>query len=195
VTFIALIRHLPTVWNEEGRLQGRTDVPALRHEQTPPWQPPAEFSLHRWLSSPLERCKATARRLGVDAAAEPRLIEMDWGEWEGCTLADLRARLGDTMAAKEAKGLDFRPPGGESPRDVQARIAPLLVELGGSGQDTAAITHKGVIRAMLALATGWDMLGKPPYRLSWPAAHLFRLDRRGYPSIERLNIPLEREPQ
>ena len=195
MTFLALIRHLPTVWNEEGRLQGRTDTPPSRCERTSPWHAPVEIAHYRWLSSPLERCDATARRLGVDAAVEPRLIEMDWSEWEGHTLAELRASLGDAMAAAEAKGLDFRPPGGESPRDVQARIAPLLAELAASGRDTAAITHKGVIRAVLSLATGWDMLGKPPYRLSRSAAHLFRLDSRGHPSIERLNLPLECEPR
>ncbi|HEV2189033.1 MAG TPA: histidine phosphatase family protein [Stellaceae bacterium] len=195
MTLLALIRHLPTVWNEEGKLQGRTDVPPLHCEPATPWHAPVEFSQYLWLSSPLERCRATARRLGVDAAVEPRLIEMDWGQWEGRTLADLRGRLGAAMTAEEARGLDFRPPGGESPRDVQARIAPLLAEIATLGRDTAAITHKGVIRAVLALATGWDMLGKPPYRLSWSAVHLFRLDSRGHPSIERLNLPLECEPR
>ncbi len=176
-------------------LQGRADVPPLRDVQMPRWRAPGEFLRFRWLSSPLVRCKATARRLGVDAVIQPRLIEMDWGEWEGQTLSDLRARLGDEMVAEEAKGLDFRPPGGESPRDVQERLKPLLTEIAASGRETAAITHKGVIRAVLALATDWDMLGKPPHRLSWSAAHLFSLDAGGRPSVERLNIPLEGEPR
>jgi broad specificity phosphatase PhoE len=192
VTPLALIRHMPTAWNRAGMLQGRADIPPVRHEQMLPLQAPVEFLHYRWLSSPLARCTATAQWLGVYAGIEPRLIEMDWGEWEGHTLTDLRARLGEAMAAAEAKGLDFRPPGGESPRDVQGRIRPLLAEIAATGRDTAAVTHKGVIRAVLALATGWDMLGKPPHRLSWCAAHLFRLDASGQPSVERLNIPLER---
>lgn len=191
MTFLALARHAPTSWNGEGRLQGRADIPPLRDEAMPRWRVPPELSGFRWLSSPLERCQATARRLGVDAAIEPRLIEMDWGEWEGETLASLRAALGETMAAEEAKGLDFCPSGGESPRDVQARIEPLFAELAASGRDCAAITHKGVIRAALALATGWNMLGKPPHRLSWSAAHLFRLEVGGRLEVERLNIPRE----
>jgi 2,3-bisphosphoglycerate-dependent phosphoglycerate mutase len=117
---------------------------------------------------------------------------MAWGEWEGRSLAELRAELGQSMAAAEAKGLDFRPPGGESPRDVQHRVAPLLAEIAHAGRPVAAITHNGVIRAVLALATGWDMLGKPPHRLSWSAAHVFRLDSDGNPGVERLNLPLER---
>ena len=41
---------------------------------------------------------------------------------------------------------------------------------------TLAVTHRGVIRAILAEATGWDMRGKPPARLDWDAVHLFMLD-------------------
>ena len=62
-----------------------------------------------------------------------------------------------------------------------------------TGRPTAAVTHKGVIRAVLALATGWDMRDKPPHRLDWSAAHLFRLDASGEPKIARLNVALERK--
>jgi broad specificity phosphatase PhoE len=190
VTLLALIRHMPTAWNNAGLLQGRADT--APPNTMPDWQVPPELAGFRWLTSPLARCLATARRLGMDAAVEPRLTEMDWGKWEGYALADLRSRLGEAMAAAEVKGLDFRPPGGESPRDVQERVKPLLGEIAASPVDTAAITHKGVIRAVLAFATGWNMLGKPPHRLSWSAAHLFSLDASGHPTVERLNIALER---
>jgi probable phosphoglycerate mutase len=36
----------------------------------------------------------TARLLGLEPEPEPRLIEMDWGAWEGRSLAALRAELG-----------------------------------------------------------------------------------------------------
>ena len=195
MTLLALIRHMPTAWNEAGLLQGRVDTGLLPYQRVPEWLVPFALLRFRWISSPLERCKATARRLGLDAAVEPRLVEMDWGEWEGRTLADLRARFGDAMAMEEAKGLDLRPPGGESPRDVQERVKPLLAEIAASREDIAAITHKGVIRAVLALATGWDMLGKPPHRLSWSAAHLFSLDPAGHPAVAQLDIPMERARQ
>jgi probable phosphoglycerate mutase len=191
MTLLALIRHMPTAWNAAGRLQGRAD-PGLDPETVPDWHLPPEIAGFRWLTSPLDRAVATARRLGLDAAPSATLTEMAWGDWEGHTLAELRADLGAAIAAEEAKGLDFRPPSGESPRDVQRRAMPLLADIAASRQSTAAITHKGVIRAVLALATGWDMLGKPPYRLSWSAAHVFRLDPAGHPTVERLNLPLER---
>jgi hypothetical protein len=37
------------------------------------------------------------------------------------------------------------------------------------------------------------MRGKAPAPLSWSAAHLFRLDAAGRPSVERLNIGMQRQ--
>ena len=193
MTLFALIRHMPTSWNAAGRLQGGEDVP-VDSVTAPKWQMPPELAQFRWLTSPLRRARDTARLLGIpEPAIEPRLSEMRWGAWEGETLAGLRDRLGAEMAVAEAAGLDLRPPGGESPREVQARVRPLLAEIAQSGRPTAAVTHKGVIRAVLALATGWDMRDKPPHRLDWSAAHLFRLDKSGEPRIARLNVALERK--
>jgi len=190
VTLLALIRHMPTEWNAAGRLQGREDLP-LAEDAAPDWLVPAELDGFLWLTSPLRRAIDTAHRLGIEPVIEPRLTEMGWGAWEGDTLAGLRVRLGTAMAMAEAAGLDLQPPGGESPREVQARVMPLLAEIAHSDRPTAAITHKGVIRAVLSLATGWDMTDKPPYRLSWSSAQLFRLDAAGQPSVARLNLPLE----
>jgi probable phosphoglycerate mutase len=190
VTLLALIRHMPTVWNREGRLQGQRDTP-LDPDAIPAWRLPPELAGFRFLASPLARTRQTAERLGIVPRIDRRLIEMSWGEWEGFTLPELRASFAGTLDELEAQGLDFRTPGGESPRDVQQRVRPLLAAIAASGEPTAAITHKGVIRPIFALATGWDMLGKPPHRLSWSAAHLFCLDTAGHPAIERLNIPLE----
>ncbi|HZT86343.1 MAG TPA: histidine phosphatase family protein [Stellaceae bacterium] len=190
MTLLALIRHFPTDWNETGRLQGRRDPPLCA--QSPPLcRLPPDLNGFGWLSSPLRRAVETAHRLGVpEPRIKPRLVEMSWGEWEGRTLAELRACLGPEMAAMEARGLDLRAPHGESPREVQARVAPLLAETAASGKPTAAVTHKGVIRAVFALATGWDMRQKPPCRLDWSAVHLFRLAPDGAPRVERLNLSL-----
>ena len=188
MTLLALIRHMPTVWNKEHRLQGQRDTP-LDLAALPSWRLPPALTGFDFLSSPLERARDTAARLGVAPRVDPRLTEMSWGEWEGSTLAELRASFAD-IDELESQGLDFRTPGGESPRDVQTRVAPLLAEIAAGGAATAAVTHKGVIRAVFARATGWDMLGKPPFRLDWSSAHLFRLDAEGRPAIERLNLPL-----
>src|SRR5262245_59057314 len=142
----------------------------------------------RIVTSPLMRCVETAALLGApDAAREPRLVEMDWGAWEGETLVALRSRLGEEMRENEGRGLDFRPEGGESPREVALRLKSWLREIGADGVPTLAVTHRGVIRAVLAEASGWDMTGKPPAKLDWNAAHLFAVDAAGRPQILQLN--------
>ena len=193
MTRLAMIRHAPTAWNESGRIQGHADEPlsAAGRAAAAGWRLAPELGDVAWLSSPLGRARETARLMAArDCVAEPRLIEMDWGAWEGRRLAELRAELGAAMAENEARGLDFRPDGGESPRDVQARLATWLAELARAGRPVAAVSHKGVIRALYALAAGWDMTGKPPARLAWDCAHLFSLAADGTPAVARLNLPL-----
>jgi probable phosphoglycerate mutase len=115
---------------------------------------------------------------------------MDWGEYQGRTIDELRERHGVDFAANERRGLDLAPPGGESPRAVQARLAPLLAELAAAGRPTLAVTHRGVIRAIYARAAGWNMTGEPPDVLDLYALHVFVLEAGGAPRIERLNVAL-----
>jgi probable phosphoglycerate mutase len=196
MTPLAVIRHGATAWNDAGRMQGRQDITltdAARAFFAARAAPP-ELDGFAWTASPLARAHETARLLapGAPLGLEPALIEMGWGDWEGATLDELRARLGDGFGDIEDRGLDFLPPGGESPRMVQARLQPWLARLGAAARPTVAVTHKGVIRALLGLATGWDFLGKPPARLDWTAAHLFAVDPAGRPHLERANLPLAR---
>jgi broad specificity phosphatase PhoE len=187
---LLVIRHAPTPWSEAGVLQGRRDTPLSREgrRQAAAWRLPGGWTDAACLASPLERAMETARLIGLTPRPEPRLIEMDWGAWEGRRLKDLRTEFEEAMAANEAQGLDFRPPGGESPRDVQARLWPLFDALDGP---TLAVTHKGVIRALYALATGWTMAEKSADRLAEGHAHLFGVRPDGAAFVERLNIPLE----
>src|SRR6185436_13405655 len=111
------------------------------------------------------RCVETATLLGfAEAPREPRLAEMSWGRWEGRKLAELRETLGEDMRRNEERGWDFRPEGGETPREVYARLQSWLREIEGP---TLAVTHRGVIRAILAAAAAWDMRGKRPAKLDW----------------------------
>jgi len=186
MTPLALLRHADTAWSVAGRIQGRADLPLLENISI---SLPDACRGMRIVTSPLARCVQTAALLGAPGAArDPRLAEMDWGRWEGESLAALRKRHGDEMRDNEARGLDFTPPGGETPREVGLRVKSWLRDVARDGIPTLAVTHRGVIRAILAEASGWDMRGKPPAKLDWSAAHLFLLDERGRPSVERLNV-------
>ncbi len=192
-TRLALLRHGETSWTQDKRVQGRTDVALSDRGRAAlaALRLPSGWTSASVMSSPLIRCQQSAAALGLQhVTVEPRLIEMDWGDWEGRRLADLRAELGMAMTVNEDRGVDFQPPQGESPRMVLERVRPWLVQCAISEAATVAVTHRGVIRVIFALATGWDMLGRPPVKLDWTALHSFTLDSEGVPSVLQLNIAL-----
>ena len=191
---ITLLRHATTRWNEEGRMQGRRDIGlnAAGRREVLAWTLPGELATAHWVSSPLLRAVQTASLLHHrPPAIEPALIEMDWGEWEGSTLAELQARVGEDFARNQGRGLDFRPPGGESPREVAARLVPWLQRVAEQGAPTVAVTHNGVLRALLSLATGWDMLGKAPIKLRPGTLHRFVLEPGPHLALDACNVPLD----
>src|SRR4051794_9949770 len=161
---LALLRHADTAWSAEGRIQGRRDVPLSESGRAAllGFRLPGACGGMRVITSPLARCVETARLLGArDALCDARLVEMHWGEWEGRVLAELREELGAAMRANEARGWDFRPAGGESPRDVWARIRPWLAEVAAAGEPAPALTPRGGIPPALAAPTRWGKRGPP----------------------------------
>jgi len=190
----ALLRHASTTWNEEGRLQGMTDtaLSAAGEADAKTWRLPAPADGWKRFSSPLQRARRTAELLqpAVPVTIETRLREMSFGVWEGCTLPELRETVGEAFIAAENKGLDFEPPGGESPRAVMKRFAGWTAEIAAHGEPAVAVTHKAAIRAVLALATGWDMMGRPPVKLDWRSAHFFLANADGSVRLDRANVSL-----
>jgi len=198
---ISLIRHGSTLWNEQGRMQGHRDVPlsARGQAQVRAWNLPTELvgldHSARWVSSPLVRAVETAEILcGAAPPADRALIEMDWGGWEGMSMDEIRARFGEEFTRNQALGLDFRPPGGESPRDVLRRMRSWLLRVAADDVPVVAVTHLGVVRTVLAAATGWDMTTKPPIRLQADTLHQFAVDRDGTVSVVECNVPLVPAP-
>src|SRR5262245_33550386 len=188
----AILRHAATVWNEERRLQGTTDTPLSPsgEAQARSWRLPSPADQWRRLSSPLQRARRTAELLRPTAAVAvcSSLREMSFGAWEGDTVAGLRDRLGAVFLAEERRGLDFQPPGGESPRTAMGRLAAWATSLDAP---VVAVSHKATIRALLALATGWDMTGRPPYKLDWHCLHFFEVGPHRSVRIGQLNVAFE----
>ena len=74
------------------------------------------------------------------------------------------------------------------------RLGGFTAELARHGQPAVIVAHKAVLRALLALATGWDMTGRQPVKLDWHCLHFFVAHRDGRVAIERLNVSLASEP-
>ena len=165
MTSLALLRHGHTAWNRAGRIQGRSDIPLhpearadIAHMRLPPPWDTATL----W-ASPLCRATETAELVAGHAArTDARLTEMNWGAWEGQHGAELRADESSGFRDIETWGWDYRPPGGESPRDVATRLAVWQSTLTGRN---VAVCHIGIMRVLLAEATGWAFKGPCPFTI------------------------------
>jgi probable phosphoglycerate mutase len=119
---------------------------------------------------------------------EPRLLERDYGAWTGRLLGDLDSPEEGTSAP----GWDHRPPSGESSAEVVRRARAWLDELAeGPGPETwIAVTHKGVIRTLIAAAVRWDLCAPEPFRLLPERLHRIRRRGDGLLQLVTLNEPL-----
>jgi broad specificity phosphatase PhoE len=105
------------------------------------------------LASPARAAMETARRIGLEAAQEPALADMDAGAWAGHSLEDLNATAPAALAAwvrNPAAGA----PDGESFADVTRRVGDWMDGLRDRDQRVLAITHAMVLRAAIAHALG-----------------------------------------
>jgi probable phosphoglycerate mutase len=192
--YVTLVRHGPTVWTAEGRLQGQSDVPLSPEgeAQVARWRLPPDLARLQiagelsWAVSPLRRAVETAHRLGANSLIlEPRLMEAHYGEWTGL-------RIKDVEGLTQGMGWDWSPPGGESARDVLTRTRAWLDEVaaGGGPEAWIAVTHRGAIRILLAAAVGWDLRAPPPFRLLPERVHRLRRRGDGHLQLLTLNEPL-----
>lgn len=162
---LALLRHGHTAWNRAGRIQGRTDIPldaeaiaTLSELALPP-----EWAAADLYASPLSRAAETARLVaGRAPKTSEALMEMNWGDWEGLHGADLHADPAQDHRPIETWGWDYTPPQGEPPAALRSRLTPWIE---GLDRDTIAVCHIGVMRVVLAMATGWAFDGPAPFRI------------------------------
>jgi broad specificity phosphatase PhoE len=190
---IAFIRHGPTQWNDEGRLQGRKDIPLSEtgRLKMSTLRPPAGFESARAYVSPLSRARETSQLLGLaDATVDERLSEHGWGSWEGLTREEILARDGQDAFERAGRGINFTPKDGESTRELVARVAAFLIDVAKEDDDAIAITHRGILRTAYTLATGWDMASPMPEKLDLTCALILTLKPGGQAEISELNVPL-----
>lgn len=164
---LILVRHGETAWNEALRYQGRSDMPLNdvgRWQAQQLAQRLAAQALTAVYTSPLSRAVETAQRIaephGLAVQKEPALREMDFGEWEGRTHAEIDAADGKRLAEWWANPGRQAPPGGETLEAVANRIRNWLFHLQrahNSKDHIVAVSHTGPIKAVLCQALQWDL--------------------------------------
>ena len=189
-----LARHGETEANSEHRFSGKRDTPLtekglgqahaigeiLKHEVG--MRPRLAF-----VASPLARAQLTMEIvlsvLGVaenDFATDPRLQEIDLGEWDQLTDEEARARNPALFDARMADKWNMRVPGGENYEEVAARAAAWVR---GIRTDTFAVSHGALTRILRGLFLGlsWQAMSE----LDEPQGVVFRIQGNTVTRLDR----------
>jgi len=172
------VRHGQTELNRGGRLQGRLDAPLSPLGTAQAAALGRGFALlpvTRVLSSPLQRALDTAQEIarahGLAVDVDERLIELDYGAWDGLALAD----VSPDDWARWRSDPEFAPPGGERLSDVAARVTSFCTDV-LSDDLVVAVSHVSPIKAAVCGALRVD--DRVTWRMQLDVASVTRIGRR-----------------
>jgi broad specificity phosphatase PhoE len=153
---LLLARHGQSLWNQVRKFQGANDVGLTDLGRT---QAAAlglalqsGYRVAAAYVSPMCRARDTAeialKGTGIPLTAIHELRELSLGEWEGCTVDEVRAREGDPYRAWLRAPHDCPPPGGEPLPVVSARVRAAVDRIAVAhpdSEDVLVVSHGGVI--------------------------------------------------
>ena len=162
-TRIYLIRHGQVEGHEEKRYNGQVNVsltPLGRQQSDRVCCCLANIPLHAVYSSDLDRSRYCAELIAaahdLTATAYASLRELNIGDWEGRTWAELQQAYPEDWQARLRDLVNFQVPGGESLQDAADRIRPTIQGIieQHAGGDLALVAHGGTNRIILLDAIG-----------------------------------------
>ncbi len=154
---IYLIRHGQTEWNKDRKLQGSMDIP-LNETGIDQAKKLADklkrYNIEHIYTSPLSRAFDTAQEIkkvfGCSITQLDSLKEIDFGIWQGHTVAENKAIYGGLVARWEQDPTFDAGYGIESYFSVQQRAYQTLTEIGnGVYDEVAVITHGAWIKSVI----------------------------------------------
>lgn len=150
---ITVLRHPPPI--QRGLCAGHFELPV---EDPTPRVPTLAtelraYSLTRIYSSPASRCKVLglllAEALVLPLHIDGRLLELDFGKWEGLTWDTIVTQDHERFESWSRAWQCAAPPGGECLADLERRVAAFVAPL--PQEPVLLVTHAGPIRAMKVL--------------------------------------------
>lgn len=165
MTRIILVRHCEAEGNTCRILQGKTDCDISGNSSVQLDLISLRLRnvhIDAIYSSPLKRAKKTAEAIneyhGLPIKTDKRLQEIDVGDWEGKTWAEIGRDYADKLKIWQENPGEFASPGGETMKEVYERIWAGIIDIVKSNKDkTVLVTSHGcAIRNFLCRA-----LGKP----------------------------------
>jgi broad specificity phosphatase PhoE len=139
-----------------------------------------------WTSA-LRRTIETAETMGLPFRAWRALDEIDAGECDGMTYAEIAESMPGEYAARAADKFRYRYPRGESYQDVIQRLEPVIFELERERAPVVLIGHQAVLRALYAY-----LMDRPPSEcpfVSIPLHTVLELEPTAYGCDERRVTP------
>ena len=152
---ITVLRHGRTASNASGLLLGRLDPPLDEVGEAQAAALAASVSgVDVVVCSPLLRTRQTAAAFGMEVVVDDRLIELDYGEWDGRPLTDVSAQDWQEWRAS----IDFAPPGGESLASLGGRVRDCCDDWSerARAEHVVFVTHVSPIKACVGWALGVD---------------------------------------
>lgn len=158
----------------------------------------AGVSIARVISSPSDRAVETARLVcpGAGVETDRRLLEGDYGDWEGHTVEQIDAGWPEERRAWVHDPERVTIPGGESGSDVARRVRSLLDELvaweAGLSQPSTdsmvvLVGHSTTNRALLCVALEVPIRDyRTAFRQSWANLTVLRFDSSDGPGAQLL---------
>ena len=199
-TVTHLLRHGQTEHTPERRFSGRNELPLSltgRAEAEAAAARAAELGIEVVVASPLRRTRETAEivaaKLGLPVEFDDDLVELDFGDLEGLSADEARAKF-PLATRRFGSDVTVAAPGGESVADVSARVArarsrilarhpgrtvlvvshvtpiKLLLAAGlGAGED---VVHRVFLEAASLCTVAWSSDGRSSVRLVNDTSHL-----------------------
>jgi broad specificity phosphatase PhoE len=159
---LLLARHGQTEWHRDNRYVSRTDIgltdtgrEQARYLARRVEQEGVELVLCSPLTRALETAKPAAAALGLELETDERLRELDFGEWEGKTLPELREEDPDAVHLF-VENAEHGFPGGEPLSGGAERVLAVFADLGRShaGRTVLVVAHNTLLRLALCRILG-----------------------------------------
>jgi alpha-ribazole phosphatase len=161
---LLLVRHGETEWNRQKRFQGQRDIPLNefgRQQVSVLSRRLKNEAINALYTSDLSRAWETAKSIStingeLVMIKDSRLREMNFGEWEGLTWAEIREKDPSVMENWSKYLAEKGPPGGETLFRFSERILKFSVEINKTHLDETVllVAHGGTIMVLICLLLG-----------------------------------------
>jgi glucosyl-3-phosphoglycerate phosphatase len=193
---LLLIRHGQSTWNADGRWQGQADPPLSLLGEEQAYDAARRLRVgqfSRVVASDLQRARRTAEilaeALGLAVEVDAGLREIDVGEWQGLTRAQIDERAPGALA-DWSEGRSQSTPGGESRDHLTERARTVLLRVAGeivAGERVLLVSHGALIRNLDRA------LGLQPHAIGNLAGRWYEVDGDG--SLAPAELVLLADPE